>query len=398
MTSTQLVDRPALAPAAEADPPVAPPRRRRRLRWVLVVAAAAGLGWASLPPGSSGTSGVPGPAGPSAVVTTIPATTGPDGDVVVHDADQLRHAVGAATPGTVITLADGEYLFATRLMATASGTAAKPITLRGSRAAMIRSTSTLGDYGLSITGAYWRVEGLTVAHAAKGIVLDGSIGTIIDGVEVFDTGEEAVRFRSCSSDSVLRNSYIHQTGINGAGYGEGVYVGSSQSSWPAYQCTDPIEGKALGDNTERVVIEGNQFVDTPAEGADIKEGTDSGTIRGNTFRATGTSGQHQADSAVDVKGNNWLVEDNTVEETDATWSDGGTTHPSHFLDGLQTHQVTAGYGTGNVFHRNTIVGPVPRFGIDLHPALGNIVYCDNSAPGAAQGLVGAVLKPARCQP
>src|SRR5690606_31579059 len=32
-------------------------------------------------------------------------------------------------------------------------------------------------------------RGLTVAHATKGIVLDGSVGTVIDGVEIFDIGD-----------------------------------------------------------------------------------------------------------------------------------------------------------------------------------------------------------------
>jgi hypothetical protein len=74
----------------------------------------------------------------------------------------------------------------------------EPITLRGSRNAILRSEDTGGDYGLSI-GDYWRIEGITVAHASKGIVLDGSIGTVIDDVEVFDIGAVGVHFRACSS-------------------------------------------------------------------------------------------------------------------------------------------------------------------------------------------------------
>ena len=71
-----------------------------------------------------------------------------------------------------------------------------------------------------------------------------------------------------------------------------------------------------GDNTERVLIEDNVFEDITAEGADLKEGTDSGTLRGNIFRRVGASGKNSADSAVDAKGNDWLIEDNTVSETD----------------------------------------------------------------------------------
>src|SRR4029077_7991984 len=164
--------------------------------------------------------------------------------------------------------------FKPRLVASASGTAAAPITLRGTRGAMLRTKNTSGAYALHITGDHWRVEGLTVAHATKGIVLDGSVGTVIDGVEVYDIGDEGIHFRACSSDGVLRNSYVHDTGRNSAQYGEGVYVGSANSNWSKYQCTDATEGQSQGDNTERVLIEHNVFEDVTAEGADLKEGTD----------------------------------------------------------------------------------------------------------------------------
>ena len=95
----------------------------------------------------------------------------------------------------------------------------------------------------TITGDHWRIEGLTVAHATKGIVLDGSVGTVIDGVEVFDIGDEGVHFRPCSSDGVLRNSFIHDTGRNSPQYGEGVYVGSATSNWDKYECTDDRRGR-----------------------------------------------------------------------------------------------------------------------------------------------------------
>ena len=42
--------------------------------------------------------------------------------------------------------------------------------------------------------------------------------------------------------------------------------------------------------------------------------------------------------------------------------------------------------------------PFPGFGIGLYPADGNTVSCDNSAPGAALGLVGDKSKPIACQP
>jgi hypothetical protein len=336
---------------------------------------------------SSPTSAPPGTA-------VLPAPV--DGEIVVDDADTLRAALASATPGTVIRLADGEYQFKPRLVASASGTAEAPITLRGSRAAVLRTKNASGDYGLHVTGDHWRIEGITVAHATKGIVLDGSVGTVIDGVEVYDIGDEAVHFRTCSSDGVLRNSHIHDTGRNSAQYGEGVYVGSANSNWDKYQCTDSTEGVDEGDNTERVLVEDNLFEDITAEGADLKEGTDSGIVRRNVFRRTGLSGQNSADSAIDAKGNGWVIEDNVVSGTDATWDDDGVAAPSEFADGYQAHSVYEGYGSGNVFRRNRVEGEIPGFGIGLYPEADNVVTCDNSAPGAALGLVGVNGQPGEC--
>ena len=77
-----------------------------------------------------------------------------------------------------------------------------------------------------------------------------------------------------------------------------------------------------------------------------------------------------------------------MAETDALWDDDGTARASEFADGFQSHEVYDGYGTGNVFRRNAVDGFIPGVGIGRYPAAGNIVGCDNTAPGAAKGVVG----------
>ena len=147
----------------------------------------------------------------------------------------------------------------------------------------------------------------------------------------------------------------------------------------------PSRATSEGDNTERVLIEANTFEDITAEGADLKEGTDSGTLRGNVFRRVGGSGKNSADSAVDAKGNGWLIEGNRLEEPMAEWDDDGTLRPSELADGFQAHTVYDGYGTGNTFRANVVDGAIPGFGIGLYPANDNVVTCDNQAPGRGQG-------------
>jgi hypothetical protein len=92
-----------------------------------------------------------------------------------------------------------------------------------------------------------------------------------------------------------------------------------------------------------------------------------------------------------------VIEDNSVSETDPPWDDTGVARPSQFADGFQAHSVYDGYGSGNVVRRNQVIGAIPGFGVGLYPADGNVVACDNSAPGAALGLVGDSSKPGTCQ-
>ncbi|RZS90011.1 parallel beta helix pectate lyase-like protein [Motilibacter rhizosphaerae] len=341
-------------------------------------------GTPSAPPAPG--SPAPGTSAPSTGVPTTPVGTGvarpADGHWTVSTEAEIRAALTTAHPGDVITLTDGEHLARSRYEATASGTATAPITLQGTRAAMLRTKNASGDYGLHITGSYWHITGITVAHGSKGIVLDGSHGTVLDGVEVFDVGDEGVHFRSCTTDSVLENSYVHDTGINNPQYGEGVYVGSANSNWAKYNCTD---GR---DNSERNLVQGNVFRNIPAEGADLKEGTDSGTLRNNLFDGTGFSGKNSADSAVDVKGNNWLIEGNTVRNPQGA-----------DLDGFQVHSVYTGYGNGNTFKGNVVQGLWAGWGIALYPlGTGNVIGCDDAAPGAKLGLAGANTHSLTCKP
>jgi hypothetical protein len=297
----------------------------------------------------------------------------PIATVSVSTSAQLAAALRAARPGTLIRLADGEYLNSKgdRWHLAASGTAEDPITLSGTRNAILESDSPSGDYGMWITGSYWQVSGITVRNAGKGIVLDGSSHTVLDDVEVYNIGDEGVHFRKCSSYDVLRGSYIHDTGVQSPSYGEGVYVGSANSNWGQYGCRD---GQ---DKSEQARIENNTFRHIAAEGADLKEGTESGVLAGNSFTDTGYAGQNSADSAVDVKGNNWMVYSNTVNAPSGA-----------DLDAFQAHSVYAGYGTANVFSANTVLGAWPGFGFGLYPRGANIVTCDNTAPDAKRGLVG----------
>jgi hypothetical protein len=300
------------------------------------------------------------PAGKGKLPGSSPVTC-PTPTVRVGDANDLTEALENATPGTTISLADSTY--GGSFVATSSGTAEQPIFLCGGPGAVLDGGNIKGDYGFHLDHAkHWRLVGFTVTGAQKGIVADGTTGSVIQNLTVHDIGDEAIHLRAGSTDSVVLGNTISRTGLRRDKFGEGVYVGSAVSNWCALNDCQP-------DRSDRNVVKGNKIGQTTSEAVDIKEGTTGGVVKDNTFDGSALSG---ADSWVDVKGNNWLIKDNTG--TNST------------LDGFQTHQILKGWGDHNLFTGNAAKVNGPGLGFALRPPLSNVVACDNDVTGAAQGL------------
>ncbi|MEW2067485.1 right-handed parallel beta-helix repeat-containing protein [Streptomyces sp. NPDC007346] len=239
----------------------------------------------------------------------------------VSTAAQLKSALAAASPGDTIRLADGTYTG--NFKATRPGTSGARIILTGSSRAVLTAG---GGYGLHLNGAsYWTVHGVTIKGGQKGIMADTANGVVIDSVTVHDLDMEGVHFRKSSRDGVLKNSRIYDTGRNGRGMGEGVYVGTAND---------------LSDRSDNAQILNNTIgPDVRGENVDIKEGTTGARIIGNTFDGSGLTGANYDDSWVDVKGNDVLVEGNRGTRTTN--------------NGYETHSQQSGWGCGTVFRDNT---------------------------------------------
>jgi len=300
----------------------------------------------------------------AAVPVIALATPAEAASTTVSTASQLKAALKTAAPGDTITLADGTYTG--KFVAATDATAAAPITLVGSRAAVLTTGSTGSGYALNVTGDRWNLGGFTVATAKKGIVLDGSAGSRLEGLDVGNIGQEAVHVRENSTGVVIAGNAIHQTGLTDPGYGEGIYVGSAASNWGS------VMGSAsTPDRSDGVVIENNVIWATAAEGIDVKEGTTGGVIRGNRFVDAGYSGANFADSWVDVKGNGYTIENN--------YGHGA------YTDAFQVHVALAGWGTGNQFRQNGNLTGVPGYEVNVQStAAGTVVAC--AASGAGGGL------------
>ncbi|UED87729.1 right-handed parallel beta-helix repeat-containing protein [Streptomyces profundus] len=284
------------------------PRSRRSRRTTALALGAAGavltVGAASL--------GIP---------TATAGEPGAAAVIEVGNANELRNALTAAGPGDTIQLASGVYqgVFRTSV----SGAAGAPITLTGPTDAVLRSNG--GGYGLHLDGAsHWNLTGFTVTAGQKGIVTDAADEVHIDRVTVHGLDMEAVHFRNSSSNGSLTNSTIHDTGNDGRGMGEGVYVGSAGGT---------------SDRSDNILIQGNTIgPGVGGENIDIKEGTTGARIIGNTFDGSGLTGANYDDSWVDIKGNDVLVEGNVGVNTTN--------------DGFQIHTVQNGWGCGTVFRDN----------------------------------------------
>lgn len=309
---------------------------------------------------------------PSAAPSSAPTAPAPGGSTVaVSTSAQLTAALQTAKPGQTIVLRDGTYVG--RFVAASAGTASEPITLTGSRAAVLTTGATSSGYGLRVTAPYWNIAGLSVSVAAKGIVLEGSHHTVIDGVDVGNTGAEAVHLRANSAFVIVRNSRIHDTGLVQSEYGEGIYVGSASSNWSSI-----MGSSSTPDRSDSVQILNNTIVNTTAEGVDIKEGTTGGAVTGNTFSNAGYSGHGYADSWVDIKGNGYSVSGNT-----------GTTA---LRDAFQVHVVASGWGRNNHFRDNEVNAGVPGYEVWVQSgAVGTVVGC--GVTGAARGMSNIACTP-----
>ena len=297
------------------------------------VSASAPVSPSATPPATE----APNTAAPTVVPpSTQPSATQPVNTTVATSA-QLVAALDTATPGTTIHLADGVYTANRQITINRSCTQAKPCTLVGGRGAVLDGGGAKGHYGLYVQNAnYWTIQGVRVTNGSKGIVADNSQHITINDVEVDYIGDEGIHLRAFTSDSVVENSYVHDTGLTSPQYGEGIYVGSSASNWGTYS-------GGLPDACDRDQILNNTIARTSAENIDIKEGTVGGLISGNKFDATSISGQNSADSWVDIKGNNWVIKNNTGINP--------TNNPD-FRDGFQTHILVSGDGVNNTFSAN----------------------------------------------
>jgi hypothetical protein len=278
----------------------------------------------------------------------------PPASVPVSSAEALQDALDKAQPGDSIGLEDGTYTGA--FVAKASGTAEAPVFLCGGPGAVLDGDGIKAGYVFHLDGAqHWRLVGFTVRNGQKGVVADGTTGTVIQGLTVTEIGDEGIHLRSASTANAVLGNTVTRTGLRRDKFGEGIYIGSAVSNWEKYAGGQP-------DRSDGNLVQGNSISQTTSEAIDVKEGTTGGKVVGNMLDGAGVSA---ADSLIDVKGNEWLVQGNTVVHAPK--------------EAIQTHHIVDDWGSRNEFRQNIldVDGGGDHFYIHDADSTGNKVFCDN---------------------
>ena len=301
--------------------------------------------------------------------------------VHVTNAAELKSALSFAKAGDNIIMGDGTYNGKFVIPFGVNGTASNPITLSGSRNAVLNAGDITTGYALHLQSNYWIIKGFTITNGLKGLMMDGSEYSIVDGIKVDHIGEEAIHLRKFSSHNTIQNCNISNTGIQTPDYGEGIYIGSAKNNWAKYSSNKPdlCDSNLILNNTIGPAV--------AAECIDVKEGTTATIIKGNHFDATGITGANSADSWIDVKGNYTLIENNIASNP------GGDI----FTDGYQVHCAYNGWGNYNQFKNNQCAVNASGFGFNVQlsgnngKTTGNKVYDNNKVTGAAKGIANIPL-------
>ncbi|MCX6209251.1 MAG: right-handed parallel beta-helix repeat-containing protein [Bacteroidetes bacterium] len=299
----------------------------------------------------------------------------------VYNSIDLQAALNNAKAGDHIVLKDGIYNGNFIIPSSANGTSDKPITLSGSKNVILDGNTIAKGYVLHLQASYWIIKDITITNGLKGLMCDGANYNTIDNIAVNNIGEEGIHFRKFSSHNVLQNSIVTNTGLKTADYGEGVYIGTAVSNWSKY--TNGLEDKCDSNK----VINNTIGPNITAECIDVKEGSTGGVIRGNHFNSKGITGANSGDSWMDVKGNGYLIENNT----------GFNPTGSVLKDGYQVHCAVDGWGNNNKFKNNISEINVDGYGINVvlksskGNAVGNIVYKNNVMKGLNKNIANIEL-------
>ena len=140
----------------------------------------------------------------------------------------IERALARIEPGGTIEFAPGIYGPLT--ISGVAGLPDQPIRFVGGPGVEFRGASFSEDAGILISdSSNIEISGMAVTGSLWGIYVQNSFGVSIQGNTVFGIGQEAIRIKDGSSDIIIDNNRISDTGRrtdNGIPNGEGIYIGT----------------------------------------------------------------------------------------------------------------------------------------------------------------------------
>lgn len=285
--------------------------------------------------------------------------------VRVSTSAQLTSALNAALPGDSIVLAAGTYTGS--FVATRPGMSNARIYLIGPRSAVLQNTSVTAATVLKLDGAkYWTLKGFTVSTGLKGVTVWAARRVFIDSLEVKNTGQEAIAMGRFSPAGIIRKNLVHDTGKSAHQFGEGIYIGTSESNWCNFTGCAP-------DTTDSVQVVRNTIYNAKADLIQVAAGTSAVSVRHNDLNGAGLVSDPSNPGWVLAMGNKMLVDSNTAVDA--------------LTYGMKVRRNVPEWGNNNVFKANTMtVGTSdPAILLETAPANGMVVYCDNVRTDAGNG-------------
>ena len=277
--------------------------------------------------------------------------------VEVATADELEDALSGAEAGDKIVLAPGIYMGNFDLKV--GGTQYSPIWIVAEDASDMPILDG-GDYNndtvLSINGrddddpanegiSYIYIQDIAITNSRTGIAVDQGDYVTIDGVEVYNIGQSGIHIRDGSAYNIIKDSYVHDTGLYNVKYGEGIYIGSDYTKWDSnadiYQPSRSYDPAVDYTQILNNVIGPN----VTAEHIDVKEGSSYAYIINNTFNAAGMNDILNGGlSYIDFKGN----------YAEAAYNTGDQNGNAYFENAFEINEKWDGWGYYNNIHDNTL--------------------------------------------
>jgi len=196
-------------------------------------------------------------------------------------------------------MADG--IFTGQFLAVNNGTQDQPITLKGSKNAIINNP---GRDGLIFYQcSHWMLEGFSIYNVSRAVLIEESSFMTLNDLHISYTDTSAIRIRINSTDNIVKNCEISYTGQQEKWNGEGIYIGSAYNHW--------LNNLTVPDRSNRNQVLNNIIGPyVSSESVDIKPGVEDVIVANNVINGIGMDDSNKALAWIGVKGYNCTIKNN----------------------------------------------------------------------------------------